>query len=259
MHGRLRMVTVIIIALIVIVTLPIAICYLLSQAMVATYLNQILTETNSSFLQICIGYLSLATTLLLGVVVYFQSKRINDLEVSQHSSFLGILDIDYSADLENCIYAPNGQKGFIISYHFTDKNKRMLSSVDFSGGGQVKSVVLPLVFTTKNQQLITSIHYQSVEVDLRFAGKEIVSREFKSQCGPIYTLLDNESKFLLGFGMLMPVDWNVDEVELHFFVCLKDQNGVNKQIEIMATLQKSSNENGYCLVVSRTIESTKNF
>lgn len=257
MRGRARMLVVVIIALIVIVMLPIVVCYLLSQAIVTTYLNQILTEPNSNFLQICVGYLSLATTLLLGVVVYFQSNRINDLEVAQYSSFLGILDVDYTVDLDNCIYVPNGQKGFIISYHFADKNKSMLSSVDFSGGGQVKSVVLPLVFTTKNQQLITSIHYKSVEVALRFAGTEIARRKFESKSGPIYALLDNESKFSLGFGMLMPDDWNADEVELHFSVCLKDQNGVNKQLEIVATLQKNGSGKGYCIVASRTIESPK--
>ena len=256
MRNRIRMIIILLFAIILVVIVPLLMLVLLSWQEVSSYIAQTLTEANSRFIEICISYFSLATSLLLGVVVYFQSQRINDLEIVQHSSFLRIVDVDYSADLGDCIYVPIKKTGFVISHYFTTESKRILSSIDFTRGRQARTIVLPLVFITKNQPLITSIHFKSVKVTLKAAGKEIDQRTFKSDCEPIYALLCNESRILFDFGMMIPDSWEIDEITIRFFLELQDQSGVAKIVEPSATVQRNGDGGGYCLIASQTFGCT---
>ena len=252
MRSRVKSIIVTLLSLSLIFLLPCLLVILLSSKEFTDLLTNTLAITNSEFIEICISYFSLAISLLLGVIVYFQSQRINELEITQYSTFLGVQEVDYSADLGNMVFSEEKRCGFWISHSFTSDKKVILAGVNILRKGSAKSIVVPLVFVTKNQPLIVSLDFQKVTVKLMHCGKELCNRTFENDNEPIYALLSNESQFILGFGMLVSDEWEVDEINLVFQIDVKDQNRIGKKIESIVTLHKFGQRPGYYLTSSRT-------
>lgn len=255
-HSK-RTTIVISLAILFVLFIPCLLVYLLSSQSFTKYISTTLDINNSEFIDICINYCSLSFSLLLGIVVYFQSQRINDLEITQYSTFLGVEDVDYSVDLGNRIFGQQAQSDFWVSHNFSSDRKVILAGVNLFRRGAAKSIVVPLVFITKNQPLIVSLHFQRVELQLMNRGTVICNQTLENVNSPIHSLLCNESRFVVGLGMLIPEDWIIDEISVKFIVELCDQNNHKENLMPIIHLRKFGPESRFNLISSQTIQNVK--
>ena len=173
--------------------------------------------------------------------------------MTQYSTFVGAEDVDYSVNLGNFLFSDQNQTGLTLSHNFSSQKKVILAGVNLIRKGPSKTIVIPLVFITKNQPLIVSLDFKKVHVALFHDNEELYSGEFISNSAPLYTLLGDESRFIVGFGMLLSKDWEVDKIKLNFSIQLKDQNEANKKIKLAVVLQKIGSSAKYYLVSSKSL------
>lgn len=252
MRNRSKAIVVTLIATTLISLLPCSLVMLLSSDRFVDYLKNTLQLTNGEFAEVSIGFFSTAISLLLGIVVYFQAQRINEIEIKKNATYLGVQDVDYSVDFGNLLFGDNGQHGLIVSHNFTTNKKVIVTSVNFLRRGDPKSIVIPLVFITKNEPLIVSLDFKKVTVTLMEQGTQICSRSFESDNAPICSLLCDDSHFVVGFGMLLPREWNVDQIQLEFLINVEDQNGVTRKATPAVVLHSIGSASGFYLTSSKS-------
>ena len=231
--------------------LPVAISLLVYCPSVNNFISNVLKTNRITFLEVIAQYLSISITLGLGIVVYNQSERINGLEASQYKLFLGVEDLDYGYTFGDCLASYQCEADWSISYRFSANRRELMTTVNF-GTGQAKVIFLPLVFLTKNSQLITTLVLRDVSVSLKYKDDVVHDKIFTASNGQINTILHDGCRFVLGFGIVMPEANYVDEISLLFNVGLTDQHMRNTTIQIAAQLLKSSHSDEFALISSRS-------
>lgn len=233
------------------ILLPIAISLLIYCPSVNNFISDVLKTNRITFLEVVAQYLSISITLGLGIVVYNQSERINDLEASQYNLFLGVEDLDYGYDFGDCFASNHCKDDWYILYRFSANRRELMTSVNF-GDGQGKAILLPLVFLTKNSQLITTLVLKDVSVYLKYKNNIVNNKTFTAPNGQINTILHDGCRFVLGFGIVMPEANCIDEIFLLFNVDLTDQHMRNTTIQIAVQLLKSSQSDEFALTSSQS-------
>lgn len=173
-----------------------------------------------------ITYLSMGFTLLLGVIVYYQSQKINALESSQYDIFIGIDRLDYSWDFKDALIGEcNKEQEFSIVQSFSEGAHGYLTTlnVDINQDLKKKPLFIPLSFITKNCPLITSLDFQKISLSIVFEDDKIYQKEFYNSAKPIYTILCDGSRFSFGIGMMLSSNLEIAKVSLCIKFDISDQ------------------------------------
>lgn len=249
MHKKGNHIAAIIATGVVIIVFPVISVTLLSFPAVTNFVIYTLKATPESFLGLLFDYFSIAITLLLGVIVYFQSKKINSLEATQYDVFIGVEDIDYEFDFGSFWATDKSNADFRISHMFTSSKKALLSNIDI-GEGRGKTILLPLVFVTKNNPLIVKLDFQKVIVEARTRTMVVCDKVFEHNEGVIKTILADNSRLTFGFGLTIPEKYNIDEIHLQFDIELENQSGYRQKLQSSVSLCRIREDDDFVLTSS---------
>lgn len=253
MHRRKkRLLLVVAMIGIVVVAHPFVTMTLLSCPFVSDYISNKLKMETEPFLSLMLEYMSLIVPLFLGVVVYFQSEKINNLEATQYDVFIGIDGVENQFELNKYLVCDFQNEEFSISHYFTSSQKCIMSHINI-GEGAGKPFVIPLTFVTKNFPLITSMDFQSVKINFKGGNRTIYQKTFKHNGGRINAILCDDSHFIWAFGMIIPDTWDVDALDIQFVGEIENQN-CRKQIHtISASIYLTPNNEEFILASSSSI------
>lgn len=232
-----------------VIAFPIVLVAALSVPFVGNYITNTLKINNGSFISLAIDYISLAAPVILCVIVYYQSQQINDLEVSRCDIYLGVEGLDYTFDFGNYLAVDKTYSGFNSAHFFSAEKKVLLTNINI-GTAKGKPMLLPLVFVTKNQPLIVSLKINSVNVIVKEKNFEIYNGAFTIGGEKINTILKDDSRFLVGFGMIVPFENTIDETHLNFMIEIENQNGHKQEICSKVSLLRTSEESDFVITSS---------
>lgn len=190
----------------------------------------------SEISDIILSFISLFVTIILGVIVYQQSDRINSLEATQYSVFLGANQLDLSL--------PMGTEFLLLSKK-TDRQSRikLFQIVDSEDLGlQVNislsegsnSIDLPFRLITRNTPLITSIDLERIALRIRYvrdSNRCDYTDDFPVNSMPINRFIEDQSNFTLRILLNGVPTSQIRRVFLKFKFRLGDQYGREHVIE----------------------------
>lgn len=231
--------------------IPVVLIAVLPMPLISNLITKTLNTDNVTFLGLFLDYYSISITLILGIVVYYQADRINNLEASQYNLYIGVEDLDYTFDFGGFFALDKYSSDFNISHIFTSSKKALRSTVNI-GEGDGKTLLIPLVFITKNYPLIVSLNFLSVALLVREKNVTLCEDIFHRSDGDIKTLLYDSSKFVFGFGMVIPESYNPDEIHLQFDVIVKDQNSNSQNLKTNVSLYRIKQEEDFVITSSNS-------
>lgn len=209
----------------ILVILPILFLFFVNIGGVTKFVKCRLSMEPYQLFESSINYLSLAATILLGIVVYRQEQKINDLESSQYEVFLGVVGLDNDYSLGDFLLAgkcpPNPD--FVTLQSYSSLDKSFLTSLHFDSEKSGKPEVIPLVFLVKSCTLITAMHFQKIALEIASKNSVHYQKEFICDDTPVYGLFEDNSKFSLGIGITLPEEVEIDEIKVGFSVTINDQ------------------------------------
>lgn len=119
---------------------------------------------------IILSFISLFVTIILGVIVYQQSDRINSLESTQYSVFLGVDQLDLSLPMGTEFFLlskKNDRQSIIKPFQIVDSDDLGLQvNISLSEGSDLLD--LPFRLITRNAPLITSIDLERIDWRIRY-------------------------------------------------------------------------------------------
>ncbi len=228
---------------------PILAACVLPISVVADFLTETLELSNDVFLGLVIEYATLSITFGLGVIVYLQSEKINNLEATQYDMFIGVEDVDYEFDFGNSFAIEKYSETFHVAHIFTTKRKALISHISI-GEGKGKPLLIPLTFLTKNQSLITRLVFKGISIVVRERGTNVHDESYSNNGEGIRAILADGSTFTYGFGLIVPEESNIDEVFIRFDIETENQHGQTKMIQSCVQLRRIRKEEEFVLVAS---------
>lgn len=183
-------------------------------------------------------YLSLSITLLLGVIVYRQSQKINDLESSQYDIFIGATGLDHSLAPLSSVLVENSVDRSDFSVKQSVDTKSFFTHLKTNFSDRHRHVFLPIAFVTRNHPLIVSLKFSEIRlVIVESSGKKTEPQKFHNQADPIYGIYADNTQFLFGIGFMLPDEMRVGQILLHLYIEAADQIGRITPLEITIQLQ----------------------
>lgn len=210
------------------VTICIAIGYLIFNALISHISIDIAVSIVDLF-NIAVGYASLFITILLGIIVYFQSERINNLEASQYDIFLGVEKIDPTLSLSseltpitnNQLRSSDNVKVFKT---IIGDESALFTHIHIHD--TATSVQIPFVFITRNTPLITSFDLNKIQLQLDICPNGIVNHykhSFDIDTDPTYRFLTDQSHFVVFLNLHGIALEDVIEIKVLFYLTVSDQ------------------------------------
>ncbi len=252
MKGSGKNIIILIVSVVIIAAFPVIIYSVFASGNDTKNVENTLGITMGEVLDYLLSYISLIGSIFLGIVVYFQSQKINDLEETNYNCFLGIVDVDYNCDFGDCLWSDGTQNDFKIFHMFTSNRKVLISSIHLGDDPIKTPALLPLVFVTKNQPLIVSLKIEKVNVKLSHCDVVVSKENFVNKGSPVYALMEDGTHFVLGFGLMTSKSLSFDEIALEFDIVVEDQNFREHKINSSIRLNKSGSESDYYLTESRS-------
>lgn len=209
-------------------------------------------ETGGAVFNSIANYVSVGATLLLGIVTYQQSKKIDGLEGSKYDVYIGINGLDYSYAFPTFLVEEHmPTDDFLIMQDVSNGKKNFFTSLKIGGEKSSKPVFIPLVFTTKNQPLIVSLDFQKISLAVLATDQVEYKQRFINTMGPSYWQLENDSRFIVGIGMMLPSSLEIDQLALTIQLVATDQ--LERQNQFNITVKLKSIEKRYHLISSQSI------
>lgn len=200
----------------------------LTNEKVSSYTQAYLSAKPYEMLDLIVNYFSMSFTILLGVVVYCQSQRINDLECAQYDIFVGVNRLDYSYIFDDT-FAKEGTQAsdFCVLQTFSKERKGFLALLDVNLPERKKSIFLPLSFITKNRLIIMSLDFKEIELTIITEDSQKHQQDFlkSSEVGAFHDIFEDNSSFAFGVGMMIPDSIKIDQIQLNFKIGIHDQIG----------------------------------
>lgn len=209
---------------------------------------------SSDLLSCAIDYLSLVVALLLGIVAYYQTKAVNELEYLKYSVFIGIEKLDYSYSHQKPFEWKNYKSDCTIAQSLSYQEKTLCAYVNMitspSTFGSGKLIHIPLVFVTKNEPLIVSVEIRTINVNLLHNNEPIARKTFRENENVYHTILNDGDHFNISLGIIANDTATISTIELTFDIILEDHHGRKHSMLAQATL--SNQADGLYLTSSHT-------
>lgn len=218
-----------------------------------TYLMTFVTELNTTtsigeLCDIVLNFTAIFVTVLLGIVVYFQSERINKLEAAQYDVFIGIEKIDFSAAMGNewrlISDSKDGkEKNIKLFRDVADEGLSLLAHAHM--GERQEKLFIPFAFVTRNTPLITGIQVKRIDIaynKIVNGRKRHSNVHFAIDAYPICCVLPDNSHFMLHLGIHGVRKEDVEGMEVKFYFNVTDQLKRSHAITTEVNLSKIHEE-----------------
>lgn len=241
---RSRLAIKLILVILALLCIPFFLLMILTNEQVSIYARTHLSAEPYAVFDSIVNYLSMGFTILLGVVVYYQAQKINDLESTQYDIFIGVDKLDYSYLFDDILIknaSPNSD--FYVVQSFSKTRKNFMTSLKVDSHAKEKPIFLPLSFITKNQLVITSLDFKKIYLTINTEDAKEYKQTFSNvnDIGAIHGIFADNSNFLFGVGMMVPDSFKVSQLGLTFDIEVHDQIGRKHTSEIQVSLKNVSN------------------
>lgn len=186
--------------------------------------------------EIILSFISLFVTIILGVIVYQQSDRINSLEATQYSVFLGANQLDLSLPMGTeflLLSKKTDSQSRIKLFQIVDSDDLGLQvNISLSEGSN--SIDLPFRLITRNTPLITSIDLDKIVLRIRYirdSNRCDYTDDFPINSMPINRFIEDQSNFTLRILLNGVPTSQIRRVFLKFKFRLSDQYSREHVIE----------------------------
>lgn len=181
---------------------------------------------------IVLSFTSILVSLMLGIIVYFQSERINTLEASQYDVFLGVEKIDDSTSFASEMIEISEDSDDLSHYAklfetVYDDELEIYAHIQMSE--QAQKSFLPLLFTTRNALLITSLCFKRIGVQIEVQEcnnrRYKLSKDLLINAIPVCRFLPDNSHFLLGISLHGVDKSKIEKANMSIELVAEDQFG----------------------------------
>ena len=174
---------------------------------IPVYFHQQFTilEKEITFYEILSIFVTVSSTVvsfIIAIVVYYQTQKSNDLEATNYSIFLGVDRIDENIHFGDehvfvdTAYNDNEPKKACVSVMESTEKLSMCLNVSQNCGEEI--INIPLIFTTRNKPLITTLTFKKTTIELSYISPEDNSKvENVFNNVNIHRILKDESEFVL--------------------------------------------------------------
>ena len=215
-------------------------------------------ETTSSVgevSEIILSYISIFVTIILGVVVYQQSDRINRLESTQYSIFLGAEKFDPNIPMGSeflLLSRRVDKKSCVKVFQIVDPDFwGLLTNISLNEGNQ--HIELPFLFTTRNVPLITSVAIERIDLSIRYthdSGRSSFMNSYPVNITPIFRFIGDQSQFPVRFSINGVSAPDIRRIQLVVKFSIKDQLSRNHVIETVMAVEQRYGQ--FCLLSSKS-------
>lgn len=202
-------------------------------------------------------YYSIFLTLFLGIIVFFQTEKINALEKKDYDFYIGTNKVENEFELGNTFFIPNSfptcsDATFNFSHNIY--NDKVIHFININMGDTSNDFkIIPINLITKNKLMISSIYFNEINFKINFNDSNIIplEKKFKGNHAVISGCFDNNSEILLGIGLNMPkYSANMFSIDITMQLDIKDQyENITKFIVSNSILSENHN---YYLSSSKT-------
>lgn len=202
-------------------------------------------------------YYSIFLTLFLGIIVFFQTEKINALEKKDYDFYIGTNKVENKFELGNTFFIPNSLStcsDATFSFTHSIYNDKVIHFINIKMDETSSDFkIIPINLITKNKLMISSICFNKITFKIKFNDSNITSLEkiFMGKNAIISGCLDNDSEILLGIGLNMPkYDVDMFSVDITMQLDIRDQyENITKFIVSNSILSENHN---YYLTSSKT-------
>lgn len=234
---------------IVVVLLPFVLNKLVLTQNISYYLENTLGVDTKAFVGIILDYMSILLNLALSAVVFWQVERINSLQTKK--AFLYVEDLDYSFGYEGTnLTVDKTNEEYTLAHVFTSDKKAILTHINI-GKGQGKPLFLPLRFITSNQQLVVSLSLTNIKILAKERSKILCNKTCFIESDAIEIVLADRDQFVVGFGMVVPQESHIDELQLAFVLVLENQDSTTQKLQINITLLRAPSDTDFIIASNR--------
>lgn len=209
----------------------------------------------SNIFDCLIGYFSIYVTILLAIIVYDQTEKINKLEIMEYDYYVGVLNIDNSLDLGELFFESKEQSS--ISYNIINNisvpilNLNTLNSSIKKGNHRI--VTIPITMITKNKLLICGIKFN--EVRIKTINEKEEHNDYRiilaDEDNTIKMCFENNSKFPLLLGLTLNNE-SIHRIIINLKLDIINQYDESKPLEIDVSLLYY--ENSFYLESTKSIK-----
>lgn len=237
----------------VLAILPIVLLFVVNINIVAEFIQHKFNTEPYQIFESSINYLSLAVTVLLGIVVYEQAQKINNLEISQYEVFLGVTGLDNDYSMGDVLLMENShlESGFQLVHSYGNTAKSFLTNLQLDIGPREKVILFPLMFVVKSSTLITALLFQKIALEISAGELTSGRKEFIGDAEPIYELFEDNSKFVFAIGTMIPKNLEIEEVIVTLDITVNDQICREHQKKVIVKLNNINNTFYLCSSESR--------
>lgn len=206
---------------------------------------------------IILSFTSIAVTLFLGIIVYFQSERINTLEASQYDVFLGVEKIGDATSFPSGMIEISENTNNLNLYaklFETMHNDELELYAHIQMSTQTQNTFLSLIFVTRNVVLITSLCFKGISVQIETSGSNNqdakLCKNFIINAIPVCRFLTDNSRFLFGISLHGVDKSKIEKIHISIDLVAEDQFGRSHSSKVEFNMVKIDEE--LCLISSKS-------
>lgn len=204
-------------------------------------------------------YYSVFLTLVLSIIVFLQTEKINALEKKDYDFYIGINRVENAFELGNTFFIPNLPQTYLdksfnlVHSIYNDKVIHFININLNSTSDDFK--IIPINLITKNRLIISSISINEINLKINFNDSNIapIKNSMQGNKAIIYGCFDNNSEILLGIGLLTP-KYNDDIYSINIEMQLEAKDQYENIMKFIVSSSILSDNHNYYLASSKTIK-----
>jgi hypothetical protein len=254
MESTFKVISISILLFVFLLTISFILVTIFTNEAVRMYCRECLGAEPYQMLGASVDLLALSATILLGIAVYHQAQKINNLESSQYDVFIGAVKrvTDYRIGDSLLTEKENDPNYFTVWKDLSSEKKSYLVLSGFDNDVSVSTqnpIFVPISFLIKCYSVLTFIKIEKISVGIDSYQKDWRRRK---DSPAICEIFEDNSSFIFGFSLMIPKEKAADVISLTIWLSTSDHIGRihNKTIEMIL---KNSEMDGYVLFSSRSI------
>lgn len=204
-------------------------------------------------------YYSVFLTLVLSVIVFLQTEKINTLEKKDYDFYIGINRVENAFELGNTFFISDSPQTYLdksfnlVHSVYNDKVIHFININLDSTSNDFK--IIPINLITKNKLIISSISINEINLKINFSNSNIapLKKEMQGNSSIISGCFDNNSEILFGIGLHIP-KYNDDMYSIDIEMQLEVRDQYENIMRFVVSSSILSENNKYYLVSSKTIK-----
>lgn len=225
-----------VIAVIAVIIVPAVVVRAIMIPAVTVFLKESLGMDSATAISAIMDYLSLSYAVLLGMVVYRQTERINQLEATQYDMYVGVESIDYSCNLAGTFATNIKAGGNRFTQVLGKAEPIVLFNVEGITAGDAGAFLIPLSFVVKSQPLVTSVCFERMCLNILDKSEQQIWQGEYNVNETINAIFADGSHLIFCLGLILPKQRSIGEIDFNLTMVLENQIGQKQKVKCSAIM-----------------------